>query len=115
MFELQIPAESNRLLHTWARWHHEESYSKGYPKRSPLFATGGSSSVDAFAHLCEESDSQTAKSVDALIDNLPLRDRAAIYYHYLGSIWREPGDPFQAVQDATEHFLTVAREKGIAI
>lgn len=108
---MQIDAEADRLLHTWAGWSRDaRDGSRGYPSSSTGFRSGGASSVDAFENLCTGSDIASAKSVDAIIDSLPVAHRRALYEFYLGNGELHVGQ----LQDAVAAFLTAARRRGVA-
>ena len=59
-----------------------DSYRLGYKTKSSGFNTGG---INSFEDMSEELDYNAAKTVDAVIDDLPESYKRAIYIMYLNT------------------------------
>ena len=70
------------------------------PSRSCGFVGGGYNTT--FDDMVEAADVRCARSMDALIDGLLLRERLAVHHAYLAAVWHGRG-----LQDA----LVQAKEK----
>lgn len=70
-------------LENWADFMRVDQNRLGYPRRSLMIASGGSSTADAFEIMCEEVDVKCAEQIDALIDSLRPPQRVAINHHWL--------------------------------
>lgn len=63
----------------------------------------GASGAKSFDDLCEAADGAAAAATDALVDDLPPAQRAAIWHVYLGCVWRFPrGNLEELLSDARE-------------
>lgn len=60
--------------------HAKDTGRLGYPSRSPLFSSSGAREVDDF---CAQADSHCARVMDALIGDLKLHQKSAIYVQWL--------------------------------
>lgn len=107
-----------RHLAMWVAWQHAWSADDelGYPKQSPMFsgAQGGAVSPDTFDHLCEQADAWVARAMDAIIDDLPPIERAAIYHLHLCAVFRGR-DLDAAYAAALEHLGMAMAAKGLLL
>ena len=75
-----------RALDNWARYIHINGSKLGFPVKSHVFCTGGSSTEDSFQIICDGLDYHSAEIMDTLIYDLPRYQRQSIYHKWLGSI-----------------------------
>lgn len=68
-------------LDLWQSFMKTNKNNLGYPSAAAGFLTGG---ISSFEDLADESDSQSARVVDSVIDDLPTNQKEAIYFAYLG-------------------------------
>lgn len=68
-------------LDLWRSWMKHHNNGLGYKTRSTGFNTGG---VHSFEDMADEVDSEAARVVDKVIDDLPTMQKNAIYIIYLG-------------------------------
>ena len=114
MQELLIPDSLNSLLHNWATWQRQDGLSRGYPSRSAGFSSGGwSTPSDTFDLMAEGQDQTLAKVIDVILDSLGAEDRAAVYHHFTGSLYRYPDDPVGRIDKVVKKLLILTHEKGI--
>jgi hypothetical protein len=74
------------LLLIWAEWMYSGgSVHRGYPTRSIGFTSVG---VTSFDDAEDEADIALARSIDAVIEDLPLQQKKALHHCYLGSGYR---------------------------
>jgi hypothetical protein len=87
--KIEIIAPLSRIetvLQTWAYWMRRGgSVARGYPGKACGFAEYGSSSVEDMEDV---SDEWLARSIDAIIRDLPDEERSAIHHQYLDSRYR---------------------------
>ncbi len=119
--ELMALAESlnpdaHRYLCLWAERIETWSPRLGYPRRSAGLSTGGGSGDDAFEHLCEQADSYAARTAEAIVDNLPLPQRAILIHVYLRSVFRygRVHDPKELLAGALAAFWSIAQGRGLS-
>jgi hypothetical protein len=67
-------------LDLWRDYMQQDSHKLGYKSKSTGFMSSGLSS---FEDLGEQVDSEAAKTVDQVIDDLPTMQKQAIYVVYL--------------------------------
>lgn len=70
-------------LKNWAEFMSRPSSKLGYPSKSQMISSGGSSSEDEFDIMCDEADTKCAQTMDAIIDSIHLRQRVAINHVWL--------------------------------
>src|SRR3989304_7394129 len=76
-----------RHLENWSIWQRSGSISRlGYPTKSIGISNGGQSVSGVFEEMCAECDRYAANIVDALVHDLPLDQRGAIYHQWLGCV-----------------------------
>ena len=81
-----------RLFYLWADWmSHGGTIARGFPKQSLGFIGSGKNSSDDFA---DSAESQTARIMDTIINDLPKEERAAINFRYLGSRYMYDSEGF---------------------
>lgn len=68
-------------LDLWQDFMKSNKNHLGYPSSAAGFMTGG---ISSFEDLADENDSQAARVVDSVIDDLPKFQSEAIYFAYLG-------------------------------
>ena len=76
--------DSGRVIYyldLWRNYMKQDSHKLGYKSKSTGFMSGGMSS---FEDLGDEVDSEAARVVDKVIDDLPMMQKNAIYIIYLG-------------------------------
>lgn len=99
-------------LRNWVAWHRKSHrVGVGYPSR----ASGGigqSGSTD-FEAMCANSDNALAMAVDALIDDLPQRERQAVYNEWLGTVVQLWGDPSRLYLAGVDKLARGLRARGI--
>jgi len=107
--------EDERLLwhlRNWVAWHRKgNSVGVWYSSR----ASGGigkSGSTD-FEAMCANSDNTLAMAVDALVDDLPQRERLAIYNEWLATVFRFEGDAAALYESGVERLAKGLRARGI--
>ena len=67
-------------LDLWRDYMQQDSHKLGYKSKSTGFMSGGLSS---FEDLGEQVDSDAARTVDQVIDDLPTMEKQSIYVVYL--------------------------------
>ena len=73
-------------LWNWSVWHGRRTNSLGYPSRG-MGGLGCSGSSD-FDSMCANADNRCALAVDTIVDDLPPRERAALYNRWIVSVFR---------------------------
>ena len=79
--------DNERIKHyldVWANWMRTNTYGKGYPNRSSVFASAG---VSGFDDLGEEVENSEAVATDAAIGDLPMPQQNAIHHFHLSSVY----------------------------
>ncbi len=90
---------------------HSDNVSRGFPSRSPGIKFRASTSFD---DLAEEVDASLARSVDAVIDDLPPRLRMALSARFLGCRWFGDRDELpEAVQAAKAAVAAALVRRGV--
>jgi hypothetical protein len=67
-------------LDLWRDYMQQDSHKLGYKSKSTGFVTGG---LHSFEDLGEEIDNDAARTVDQVIDDLPMMQKNALYVVYL--------------------------------
>ncbi len=106
--------DADRLLEIWAEAQQRWRPNVGYPRRSAGLSSGGGSGEDAFDHLCEQADGFVAKTVEGIVDNLPIGYKAILTHTYLASVYAFRLDPEDALRGALTDFWRLAKAKGLA-
>lgn len=75
--------EVSRALDNWSRWMRHNPIQLGYPSKSLAILSGGQSVSGVFEEICDDLDNQSAEVMDALVHDLPLNQRGAIYRRWL--------------------------------
>lgn len=75
-------------LANWAAWIRHDDHRLGYPSR----ASGGIGSTGSreFDAMVATADARCAEAVDAILDDLPKPDRAAVYSIHIEAVWFGP-------------------------
>jgi hypothetical protein len=68
-------------LDLWRDYMKSDNNKLGYKSKSTGFMTGG---LHSFEDLGDEIDSEAARTVDKVIDDLPTPQKTSIYIVYLG-------------------------------
>lgn len=68
-------------LDLWRDYMQQDSHKLGYKSKSTGFMSGG---LHSFEDLGEEVDNDAARTVDQVIDDLPIMQKNAIYIIFLG-------------------------------
>ena len=68
-------------LDLWRDYMKSDNNKLGYKSKSTGFMTGG---LHSFEDLGDEIDSEAARTVDKVIDDLPTPQKTSIYIIYLG-------------------------------
>ena len=95
----------NDILEDWVRWHKTDNHKLGYPSKVSYLSTGGYS-ANVFDDMMEVADNNNVKTLDAVIQSLPLEQRQAIYAKYLGD--KKPIFYEMKLELAMENLLTIA-------
>ena len=105
------------ILENWARWQRRPNINIGFRPSSPVFQSGGAIAVgaggaydipqsDAYADV----DDAEALTVQAVVDDLPGRERDSVYNVVLGT--RRPlGEPVQVVYVRATALLIIRLSK----
>ena len=67
-------------LDLWRDYMQQDSHKLGYKSKSTGFMSGG---LHSFEDLGEEIDNDAARTVDQVIDDLPMMQKNALYVVYL--------------------------------
>jgi hypothetical protein len=67
-------------LDLWRSYMQQDSHKLGYKSKSTGFNTGG---IHSFEDMADEVDSDAARVVDQVIDDLPTMQKNALYVVYL--------------------------------
>lgn len=102
-----------RLMEDWADWQRGYRLKLGYPTKSAGIESGGGST--SFDDLCDESDAEVMRKVDACVNDLPPIQRAAVCKRYgIAAVFRFPRQNYEAVLVEAHVALTEAfRKKGV--
>ena len=68
-------------LNLWKSYMKSDNNRLGFKSKSTGFNTGG---VHSFEDMADEVDSEAARVVDKVIDDLPIMQKNAIYIIFLG-------------------------------
>lgn len=96
------------LLDAWAKWMRFDNHRLGFPSKSIMMSTGGSSE-NVFEEMVDESDKRNVIILDAIITGLPVEQREAIYFKHLGA--KEPFASEFKYQDALESLDKLASKR----
>lgn len=98
----------NSILEDWVRWHKVDDHKLGYPNKVSYMSTGGYS-ANIFDDMCNVSDKQNVKTIDAIIYSLPKEQRQAICAKYLGE--KQPIFFEIKLDLAMDNLLTIASKR----
>ena len=76
--------DSGRIIYyldLWRNYMKSNTHKLGYKTKSSGFNTGG---ISSFEDLEDDLDFSAAKTIDQVIDDLPLPQKTSIYIIYLG-------------------------------
>ena len=101
------------LLEDWAAWQKGFRMKLGYPTKSAGMACSGASS---FEDLCDESDNEVMRKVDACVSDLPAIQGAAVLRRYgVAAVFRFPRANYEDVLcDAHLALMGMFAKKGVA-
>ncbi len=98
--------EADSWLREWASWMRADRFeiarSVGFSNRSAGFATGGSSSEDAFDHLVDAEDMKVIYLIDRAVRGLDAPHYGAVVNRWLNCVAWFRGDPAQMYVEARE-------------
>lgn len=79
-------------LNNWARWHRGSYAGQLRQLWYPSRASGrmGVSGATTFEEMCDGVDMDTARAMNAVIEDLPVIKRALLHHLYLQSVYRFP-------------------------
>jgi len=115
MNEMQRSVEAVvRLMEDWADWQRGYRLKLGYPTKSAGIESGGGST--SFDDICDESDAEVMRKVDACVNDLSLIQRSAVLKRYgIAVVFRFPRENYETVLCEAHVALTAAfSKKGIA-
>ena len=103
-----------RLMEDWADWQRGYRLKLGYPTKSAGIESGGGSA--SFDDLCDESDAEVMRKVDACVNDLPPIHRAAVCKRYgIAAVFRFPRQNYEdALCEAHVALMAAFSKKGIA-
>lgn len=103
-----------RLLEDWAVWQSTCHERVGYRSRSAGFAALG---LQTFEDMCERSDNETMKAIDASVDSLEPAQAAAIHRRYgICAIFRFPRSNYeQMLMEAHQRLIVICKRKGVVL
>jgi len=97
------------ILDDWARWMKKDSHRLGYPSKSSYFSSGGESTSEVFEDMVSKSDMENIKIIDAIIDDLPIKQKQAINYRFLGG--NRPMYYERDLELAIDNLLTISSRR----
>lgn len=102
------------LLEDWAQWQRGYRLKLGYPTKSAGIESGGGST--SFDDLCDESDAEVMRKVDACVNDLSLIQRSAVLKRYgIAAVFRFPRWKYETVLcEAHVALMAAFSKKGIA-
>ena len=103
-------ARLERHLENWAEWMQHGGGVRGCPSKSAGFVGGGYNT--SFEDMCENSDVQMARMVDAIIDGLPVIMQVAINHRYLAAVWRARVDLDEVLEQAKAQIAVGIHQRG---
>lgn len=101
-----------QILDDWARWMHTPSHKLGYPSKSLGMISGGESTSDAFEEMVGQMDMTNVRTIDAIIDSLPSKQKEAIYTRYLKT--RKSLNYEHELEIGIDNLLTIASRRIVA-
>jgi hypothetical protein len=69
----------------WVEYMRRPESSLSFPRASSGMASGGAHSFD---DLAGQADNYAARAMEAIIEDLPERQKLAVYHFNLGAVWR---------------------------
>ena len=99
-------------LENWSVWMKGDSLRLGYPSRSMIFATGGSSGNEEFDIMCEQADKAKAREMNGLIDSLQKPYITAINHVWLKTPFCWPTQDMD-YEVALERLIELAKRRKI--
>ncbi len=96
------------LLDSWSKWMRYDNHKLGYPSKSILISSGGSSQ-NAFEEMVEESDKRNVLIMDAIINSLSTEQKKAVYFKHLRG--KEPFASEFKYQEALESIMKLASKR----
>lgn len=101
-----------QILDDWALWHRTPSHRLGYPSKSLGMISGGESTSDAFEDMVGQMDMTNVRTIDAIIDSLPTKQKEAIYTRYLKT--RKSLNYEHELEMGIANLLTIASRRIVA-
>lgn len=102
------------LLEDWADWQRGYRLKLGYPSKSAGMECGRGTAT--FDDLCEASDAEVMRKVDACVQDLPPIQQAAILRRYgIAAVFRFPRQNYeQVLLEAHCALMDAFTKKGVA-
>lgn len=102
------------LLTEWADWQRGYRMKLGYPSHSAGMGGGG---LQSFDDMCDAVDSESMRITDAVIQDLPPAQCAAIMRRYgVAAVFRFPRQNYeQCLMDAHERLILELPRKGVIV
>jgi hypothetical protein len=72
-------------LSIWVEYMRRPDSSLSYPRASCGMSSGGAHSFD---DLAGQADNYAARTMEAIIDDLPIPQKLAVHHFNLGAVWR---------------------------
>lgn len=103
-----------QLMTEWADWQRGYKLKSGYPTHS---AGMGGSGLKSFEDLCESVDGETMRTVDAVVQDLPPIEQAAILRRYgVAAVFRFPRHNYEEVlMQAHERLMVTLPRRGVIV
>lgn len=70
-------------LENWRDYMRRDNNELGYPSKSLVLSTGGSSGSDEFDIMCDDCDIECALTMDGIIDSISEPQRTAVNHKWL--------------------------------
>lgn len=97
------------ILEDWSKWMRSDDHGLGYPKKSAFLQSGGESTEGAFEDMVEKMDLRQVITVDAIIEDLPIDQKRAIFARFLQS--KKPMYYEKLLEMAMDNLLTIASRR----
>ena len=107
--------EQNRLewhLENWSDWMRRDTNKLGYPSKSLMIASGGSSGADEFEIMCDDADTNAATTIDSIIDSISAPQRTAINHQWLKVVHHYPTHELD-ILEAYNAIIVIANKRGL--
>jgi hypothetical protein len=95
-------------LATWKEWMQADNNKLGYPAKSLIVVGSGSWDTEAEEHSI---DIRVAMAMDAIINDLTLAQRGAIWHIWLGSVIRFPRNNLDELYKQARSAIVMGMDK----